>query len=145
LIPVDGRVTLDGSVQDGRAAELAMWAITFAVLCAVPAAVLQKYGRVFTRWTPRGRGRERSAARHREQAERDRYGKDLRRLAADHARIMTADVPAKAARLRALELAYDDTLVHACRAMELDVPPRPFDAVTRVQVEADLVTHGLTW
>jgi hypothetical protein len=122
-----------------------MWAITFGVLCAVPAAVLEKYGRVFTRWTATSRGREHSAAARREQAERDRYSKDLRRLAADHDRIMTANVPAKAARLRALELAYDDTLVHACRAMELDAPPTPFDAITRVQVEADLVTHGLTW
>lgn len=77
--------------------------------------------------------------------QRARFSKDLRRLAADHDRVLTADVPAKAARLRALELAYDDTLVHACRALALDAPPTPFDAITRVQVEADLVTHGLTW
>jgi hypothetical protein len=122
-----------------------MWAITFAVLCAVPAAVFQRYGRVFTRWTGTSRNRERSAAARREAGRREQYGKDLRRLAADHARVLAADVPAKAARLRALELAYDDTLVHACRALELEAPPTPFDAITRVQVEADLVTHGLTW
>jgi hypothetical protein len=122
-----------------------MWAITFAALCAVPAAVFAACARAFDRWTSPSSGRDRPRAATPAHEERLRYSKDLRRLAADHARVMTANVPAKAARLRALELAYDDTLVHACRALDLDAPPTPFDALTRVQVEAELVTHGLTW
>jgi hypothetical protein len=122
-----------------------MWAITFAALCVVPAAVFELFARGLGRWTGHSGGRERRTTSSRQQDDRERYGKDLRRLSADHDRVLTGDVPAKAARLRALELAYDDTLVHACRALELDAPPTPFDAITRVQVEADLVTHGLTW
>jgi hypothetical protein len=122
-----------------------MWAITFAALCAVPASFLDRYGRLLTRWTGASRAQRRREMTLREQAERERYGKDLRRLSADHDRVRSGNVPAKAARLRALELAYDDTLVCACRALELDAPPTPFDAITRVHVEAELVAHGLTW
>ncbi|MFN2560644.1 MAG: hypothetical protein ABR571_05035 [Jatrophihabitans sp.] len=120
-----------------------MWAIAFAALCAVPAAVFQAGVGRFTRRTGSSPGRAPTAPP--ENDAHERYRRDLRRLAADHDRVLVADVPAKAARLRALELAYDDTLVHACRALEVDAPPAPFDAITRVQVEADLVTHGLTW
>jgi hypothetical protein len=119
-----------------------MWAIAFAVLCAVPAVVFRAGAARLRRRTGAG-GHAEPVPPHKD--DRERYSKDLRRLAADHERVLVADVPAKAARLRALELAYDDTLVHACRALEVEAPPTPFDAITRVQVEADLVTRGLTW
>ena len=120
-----------------------MWAIVFAVLCAVPVAVVKSRAAGVAAWA-RSPGGKKERAPTRQDA-RERYGRDLRRLAADHERVLIAKIPAKAARLRALQLAYDDTLVSACRALELDAPPTPFDAITRVQVEADLVTHGLTW
>lgn len=74
-----------------------------------------------------------------------RLGQTLHRLSAEYDRILVADVPAKATRLRALQLAYDDTLRDACRTLQLPAPPSPLDELARVQAEAELCVHGVTW
>ena len=76
----------------------------------------------------------------------ERLVSDLRRLEGDYRRIEASDLPAKAARLRAVTLAYDDTLTACCRALDLPEPDRPpLGPVERLQTEAALAQHGLTW
>ena len=71
---------------------------------------------------------------------------DLRRLERDYRRIEASDLPAKAARLRSVSLAYDDTLRACCRALELPEPDKPpLGPVARLETEAVLAQHGLTW
>lgn len=70
---------------------------------------------------------------------------DLRRLEQEYLQVERSDVPAKAFRLQAVSLAYDDTLVEACRVLELPPPQRPLSAVDRVQAQAELARAGLSW
>ena len=76
----------------------------------------------------------------------ERLVSDLRRLEGDYRRIEASDLPAKAARLRSVTLAYDDTLTACCRALDLPEPDKPpLRPVERLQTEAALAQHGLTW
>jgi hypothetical protein len=76
----------------------------------------------------------------------ERLSRDLRRLLAELDRIEQSNPPMKVARLRATSLAYDDVLVAACRALEVDVGAEPpLRALERLEAEAELVRHGLRW
>jgi hypothetical protein len=76
----------------------------------------------------------------------ERLVEDLRRLEGTYRRIELSDVPAKAARLQAVSLAYDDTLRACCRALDLPEPEEhPLSAVVRLQTEAALAQSGLRW
>jgi hypothetical protein len=71
---------------------------------------------------------------------------DLHRLAAEIERIERSNQPAKAARLRATTLAYDDVLIAACRAMQVPSAERsPLDPLSRLEAEAELSLAGLSW
>ncbi len=71
---------------------------------------------------------------------------DLRRIEREYVRVERSDLPARAARLRALNLAYDDTLRACCHALRLPEPSeRPLSGVTRLWTEAELAQHGLEW
>lgn len=70
---------------------------------------------------------------------------DLRRLKADQARLLAADVPGRVSRLRVLSLAYDDTLRACCRAVGLPEPQPPLSQVGRLDAEAALAQAGVTW
>ena len=71
---------------------------------------------------------------------------DLHRLEHEYSRIERSDSPAKAARLRAVNLAYDDTLRECCLALGLPEPgERPLSGLVRLQTEAELAQHGLVW
>ena len=71
---------------------------------------------------------------------------DLHRLEAEYVRIESSDTPAKAARLRAVSLAYDDTLRDCCQALGLPQPTeRPLTGLARLETEAELAQHGLVW
>lgn len=80
-------------------------------------------------------------------------GRDLKRLVADlgrlereYVKIERSDPPAKAARLRAVSLAYDDTLRDCCRVLGLPPPAeRPLSGLARLQTEAELAQRGLVW
>jgi hypothetical protein len=76
----------------------------------------------------------------------ERLVDDLRRLERDYRRIERSNLPAKAHRLRAVSLAYDDTLRCCCAALELPMPQAsPLRPIDRLQVEADLAQHGMLW
>jgi hypothetical protein len=71
---------------------------------------------------------------------------DLRRLEREYVRVERSDLPARAARLRALNLAYDDTLRACCHALGLAEPSeRPLSGVARLRTEAELAQRGLEW
>jgi hypothetical protein len=70
----------------------------------------------------------------------------LRRIEREYLRVERSDLPARAARLRALNLAYDDTLRACCHELGLPEPiERPLSGVVRLQTEAELAQHGLVW
>jgi hypothetical protein len=117
----------------------------YAAMCAAPVVCLKLMMAALAAWARYNGRRSRGLPPLDPGRQCERYGATLRRLAGDHERLMTGNAPAKAARLRAVEMAYDDTLRQACAAMQLQDPPRPLDAVTRIQIEADLVTHGMNW
>jgi len=76
----------------------------------------------------------------------ERLAGALRRLEHDYRRIQASDLPGRATRLRCVALAYDDTLLACCRALDLPQPsPAPLAPLTRLQTEAALAQSGLTW
>lgn len=72
---------------------------------------------------------------------------DLRRLEREFRRTeQDVDVAYRTARLQAVSLAYDDTLLLCCRLLDVPEPERPpWTPVTRLQVEAELARAGLDW
>lgn len=71
---------------------------------------------------------------------------DLRRLNAYLEELDRSDAPARAERLKAAVLAYDDVLLIACRTLDVPAPERaPLASVERLQTEAALAQHGLVW
>lgn len=78
----------------------------------------------------------------------ERITSDLRRLGAEAYRLHgDQQMWARAFRLRALERAYDDTLLLACQALEIDVGGRdsPLSNLDRIQLEIELSRRGLRW
>jgi hypothetical protein len=72
---------------------------------------------------------------------------DLRRLEREFRRTeQDGDVAYRTARLQAISLAYDDTLVLCCRLLDVPRAGAPaVDPVTRLQIEAELARAGLDW
>lgn len=56
-------------------------------------------------------------------------------------------IPGRMLRMRSTTAAYDETLLLACRALELPAPRdcAPMTAVQRLETEANLVGAGLRW
>ena len=76
----------------------------------------------------------------------DRYVHHLRRLDDEYVRIEASSLPGRASRLRAVSLAYDDTLRDCCAALGLPEPGRPpLPPTSRLLAEAALAQRGVTW
>ena len=118
-----------------------MTVLIFALMCACPVAIL----RVLTHGVPRWPFHRRRPVTPNPEQERERLSRDLRRLAASHERLTRSDQGARALRVRAIEKAYDETLLRAGAVLELDPPATELDGSSRLQLEADLLVHGLTW
>lgn len=70
----------------------------------------------------------------------------LRRLETDYAAVEASRLPARAHRLQAISLAYDDTLRECCLALEIPPPENPpLPPVERIRTEVELSLRGLTW
>ena len=116
----------------------------YAVLVALPASAFYAAFRALERWSEGTRRPDAQAVTAGRPVER--LVADLRRLEQEHSRITAGDEPSRAARLRAVRLAYDDTLRDCCRCVGLPEPGRPpWSAVTRLQTEAALAQAGLVW
>jgi hypothetical protein len=76
----------------------------------------------------------------------ERIAADLHRLALHFDTIERSHEMHRAARLRAVSLAYDYVLLSACRTLEVEAPvSTPLRPVERLQTEAALAQHGLVW
>lgn len=76
----------------------------------------------------------------------DRLVADLGRLEQEYQRILRSAEPARVRRLRAVGLAYDDTLRACCLRVGLPAPEgSPLRAVHRLETEAALAQRGVTW
>jgi hypothetical protein len=94
-------------------------------------------------WRWRGREQEQAAA----DRSLELLVADLRRLEREFRRTeQDTDVAYRTARLQAISLAYDDTLLLCCRLLDVPEPERPpWNPVTRLQIEAELARAGLDW
>ncbi len=116
-----------------------------------PAALGDRWRAGKPRWQGRWQGRWRWGRREQEQATADRSLEllvaDLRRLEREFRRTeQDSDVSYRSARLQAISLAYDDTLVQCCRLLDVPEPERPpWNPLTRLQIEAELARAGLDW
>lgn len=76
----------------------------------------------------------------------EQLAQDLSRLGREQRGLRHSDPPAKAARLHSLMLAYDDTLVAACVALDLPRPSEPpLHEAVRLEMELALTERGLVW
>ncbi len=120
--------------------------VVYTALVVVPATGFYIAARVMDRWSSRG---PKSSTAGDEPPAAENLGRlvdDLRRLEAEYIKIERSDLPARAARLRAVALAYDDTLRACCLAIGLPEPDeRPLSGLMRLQTEAELAQRGLVW
>ena len=78
----------------------------------------------------------------------ERLAADLRRLGQESMRLQADHrVSARAFHLHVAELAYDDTLLMACRALgvETGAVRSPLGGVRRLELEVELARRGLHW
>ncbi|MEP6853415.1 MAG: hypothetical protein ABJA87_12275 [bacterium] len=78
----------------------------------------------------------------------ERIAADLRRISAHlDALVDAGPVPGRILRVRATTTAYDDVLLRACRALEVEpaTTDTPMSSQDRLQTEAALAAAGLSW
>ena len=117
-------------------------AVAVGLVVLSPAAFGDRW-RAGRSWWRRSRGREEATA----ERSLELLVADLRRLEREFRRTeQDTDVAYRTARLQAISLAYDDTLLLCCRLLDLPEPDRPpWSPVTRLQIEAELAMAGLDW
>ncbi len=113
----------------------------YVVLAVVPASALVVGVRALDRWCRSWRTRSLRPAG----PAIERLVTRLRRLEDDYRRTSGSDLPGRVARLRSIALAYDDVLAACCRAVGLPEPAVPLSGVSRLETEAALAQHGVTW
>lgn len=121
--------------------------LSYLALCLAPAAILLCLTRGISWWVARAR---RPAVTDPDPVPTGRSLQQLvatlRRLEGEYAAVESSRLPARAHRLHAINLAYDDTLRECCLALELPPPEHsPLSSVERMQTEAELSLRGLTW
>ena len=138
---------VDELVEAGGAVPVVVCRAVLVVLVVLPAAALGDGWRAGRwrwpfRWGPR-RAPEQNAA----ERSLELLVADLRRLEREFRRTeQDSDVSYRTARLQAISLAYDDTLLLCCRLLDVPEPERPpWTPVTRLQIEAELARAGLDW
>ena len=122
--------------------------ITIPILWVTPAVVLAIVFRLPKIWAKiADKIAVRRALKHPNAPPLERLAADLRRLTNDLERIEIADPPHKMVSMRATMVAYDDTLLIACRSLGVEAPRErgPLDDVERLQTEAALVQQGMSW
>lgn len=121
--------------------------LAYLVLCALPAAAFVGLARL-VEWMAEHPERPRDPVTDPAPTGRSLQllVATLRRLEAEYAALERSRAPARAHRLQAITLAYDDTLRECCAALGLPPPDHsPLTPSERVQTQAELSLHGLTW
>ncbi len=119
-------------------------AVTYLGLMCVPWLAYYALHRALDRWSAGSPRRGRSGTEL--EPDLDDLLRSLRRLQEEYATVEVSDLPARAARLRALSTAYDEVLRTCCRRLGLPEPPvPPLRPVDRLQAEAALAGAGLDW
>jgi hypothetical protein len=114
-------------------------------LAVLPAVCLRVVWALVQRWTEDPPWRRRLPVPRSDRAI-EVLTADLRRLEREFRRTEVAAVPYRAARLQALTLAYDCTLLDCCRLLDVPAPGRPpWTPIDRLQVESALALAGLVW
>ncbi len=78
----------------------------------------------------------------------ERLAADLRRLGRESVRLQGDQrVSARAFHLHVAELAYDDTLLLACAALDVETGAArsPLSGIRRLELEVELARNGLRW
>lgn len=76
----------------------------------------------------------------------ERLAADLHRLSCQLDRVRCSNEPAKVARLAAVSLAYDKTLLMAAVALQLQLGNQlPLSGAERIEAEVELSRAGLRW
>ena len=120
--------------------------VMYGVLVVAPAVVVWVLIKALGWWTRWGGPRRNPPSPEATASSLPRLVNDLHRLEHEYLRVERSDLPARGARLRALNLAYDDTLRACCHELGLPEPcERPLSGVVRLQTEAELAQHGLVW
>lgn len=125
--------------------------LIFVAVCVGPAAVIWVLDRAFQIWTgtrpwPGWAGRRRPETATCSRPSIERMTGDLAWLAEEMNRIQHGNQPAKAHRLAAVGLAYDDTLRMCGQALDIPTPvERELTGQERLELEAALALAGLTW
>jgi hypothetical protein len=118
--------------------------LLYAVLTFAPAASFIAFAKALEWWT-HGNVATRTGAGT-PSPEVERLAGHLRRLERDYCRIERSDLPRRAARLQSVSLAYDDILCACFEALEIPWSGRPpLSGVHRLEMEASLAQHGVTW
>lgn len=121
----------------------------YLLACALPAAAFAVAERAWMSGArPPAPGRSTSAAAFPTPVGRpiERLTADLTRLSDELTALRSSALYAKRHKMEAVSLAYDDTLLDCCRALEVPVPAvRRLDSAQRLQVEAELARAGLVW
>lgn len=122
-----------------------MTVLAFCALAVVPAAIFWGALKAL-QWWANWEGPHHDPVAAPQPQSMGRLVDDLHRLEREYLRIERSDLPARAARLRAVSLAYDDTLLACCHALGLPEPcERPLSSIVRLETEAELAQHGLVW
>jgi hypothetical protein len=121
-----------------------VYVVAYAALAFVPGVLFLGMAKAFDWWTRADRRARTPPVSSRPPIER--LVGDLRRLERDYSRIRGSDLPRQASRLQSVSLAYDDALCACCAALEIAPPGQPpLNAMQRLEIEAALARHGLTW
>jgi hypothetical protein len=125
-------------------------AIEIVALIAVPGALVYGVGEFpkFVRWLGAVVERLRPERPRPQGPPIERLAADLRRISANlDALVAAGPIPGRILRVRSTTAAYDETLLMACRA--LDVEPAggsvPMSSGQRLRTEAALANAGLRW
>ena len=134
-------------VEAGGAVRVVVCRSVLVVLAVLPTAALGDRWRGSRSWSWRRWSWRREPERTAADRSLELLVADLRRLEREFRRTeQDSDLSYRSARLQAISLAYDDTLLLCCRLLEVPEPDRPpWSPVTRLHIEAELARAGLDW
>lgn len=120
--------------------------LSYLALCLVPAAAFVGGARAVQWWVNHNDGPRTGAPPEPTGRSLQQLVATLHRLETQYDAVERSHLPARAHRMRVIQLAYDDTLRECCNALGLEPPGHPhLSSLERMATEAELALHGLRW